>query len=204
MNGDATLFSRTDLVETAWRLVQPLLDLWKTEPVEFPNYPAGTWGPKAAFDLIERDGRKWVGVLSRETLQKIPLFAGADAVMLGSLVMALKSVVFQSGEMVMQKGETGRALYIIARGEVDVLDDAGAVVATLGDGSFFGEISLLLSAPRTASVRAKSFCDCFLLDKADFTRVLRERPHFLQSVMDIATSRYNVAVPADAILEEEV
>jgi glucose-6-phosphate 1-dehydrogenase len=203
MNGDATLFSRTDLVETAWQIVQPLLDLWKTEPVEFPNYPAGTWGPKASFDLIERDGRKWADVLSRETLQKIPLFAGADAVLLGSLVMALKPVVFQTGELVMQKGETGRTLYIIARGEVEVLDDAGGVVATLGDGSFFGEISLLLSAPRNASVRAKSFCDCFLLDKSDFTRVLRERPQFLKSVMEIATSRYNVAVAADAILAEE-
>ena len=60
------------------------------------------------------------------------------------------------------------------------------------------------TASGTQRLFARSFCDCFLLDKADFTRVLRERPHFLQSVMDIATSRYNVAVPADAILEEEV
>jgi CRP-like cAMP-binding protein len=97
----------------------------------------------------------------------------------------------------------GSALYVIARGEVEVLNDAGGVVATLGEGSFFGEISLLLSAPRTAGVRAKSFCDCFQLDKSDFTRVLRERPQFLKSVMDIATSRYNVAVQADLILKEE-
>ena len=203
MNGDATLFSRTDLVETAWRIVQPMLDLWKTEPADFPNYPAGTWGPKASFDLIEGDGRKWVSILSRETLQKIPLFQGADPILLSSLIMALKPVVFQAGELVMQKGEIGRTLYLISRGEVEVLDDAGNVVAALGDGSFFGEISLLLSSPRTATVRAKSYSDCFMLEKADFTRVLRERPQFLKSVMEIATSRYNVAVPAEAILEEE-
>lgn len=201
MNGDATLFSRTDLVETAWRIVQPMIDLWKSEPGEFPNYPAGAWGPKAAFDLIEHDGRKWVAVLNRETLQRIPLFQEADPILLNSLLMALKAVVFRKGEIVIQKGEIGRALYVISRGEVEVIDDAGKVVATLGEGAFFGEISLLMSSPRTATVRAASYCDCFLLDKADFTRVLRDRPQFLKSVMEIATSRYNVAIPAESILE---
>src|SRR5262249_34569320 len=44
MAGDATLFSRTDLVETCWRIAQPILDFWQSEPApEFPNYPAGSW-----------------------------------------------------------------------------------------------------------------------------------------------------------------
>src|SRR5262249_49332520 len=61
MIGDATLFSRTDLVETAWRIAQPILDVWASTPAnDFPNYPAGTWGPKAAFDLIGQDGRRWI------------------------------------------------------------------------------------------------------------------------------------------------
>ena len=132
MNGDATLFSRTDLVETAWRIAQPMLDVWKTEPADFPNYAAGTWGPKAAFELIERDGRKWAEILNRETLEKVPLFEGADAVLLASLIMALKSVVFQTGDLVIRKGEIGRELYLISRGEVEVIDGAGNVVATLG------------------------------------------------------------------------
>ena len=46
MMGDPTLFSRTDLVETAWRIAQPLLDAWAATPAaEFPNYPAGIVGP---------------------------------------------------------------------------------------------------------------------------------------------------------------
>ena len=68
MIGDATLFSRTDLVETAWRIAQPILDAWaQTPPTDFPNYPAGSWGPKAAFDLIERDGRQLGGGRSTAT-----------------------------------------------------------------------------------------------------------------------------------------
>ena len=192
MNGDATLFSRTDLVETAWRIAQPILDAWKEEPADFPNYAAGTWGPKAAFELIERDGRKWVEILNRETLEKVPLFAGADTVFLASLILALKPVVFQPGDFVIRKGELGGEMYLISRGEVEVIDGSGNVVATLGEGNFFGEISLLTSAPRNATVRAKSYCDFFALDKSDFIRVLRDRPQFLKSVMEIAQTRYNV------------
>ena len=193
MNGDATLFSRTDLVETAWRIAQPFLDSWKNEPGDFPNYPAGTWGPKAAFDLIERDGRKWVEVLNRETLEKVPLFQGADAIFLSSLILALKPVAFQAGDCIIRAGEIGRELYLISRGAVEVLDGAGKVVATIGEGHFFGEVSLLTSAPRNATVRAKEYCDLFMLDKADFLRVLRERPHLMKTITEVAQTRYNIS-----------
>jgi glucose-6-phosphate 1-dehydrogenase len=202
MNGDATLFSRTDLVETAWRIAQPMLDLWKNEPADFPNYTAGGWGPKAAFDLIERDGRKWVEILNRETLENVPLFKGADSVLLASLIMALKPVVFQSGDVVIRKGEINRELFLISRGEVEVVDGSGHVVATLGEGNFFGEISLLTSAPANATVRAKSYCDFFMLDQSEFTRVLRDRPQFLKSIMEIAQARYNIS--ADEMLSKTV
>jgi glucose-6-phosphate 1-dehydrogenase len=201
MNGDATLFSRTDLVETAWRIAQPMLDVWKDEPADFPSYAAGTWGPKAAFELMERDGRKWVEILNRETIEKVPLFEGADAVFLASLILALKPVVFQPGDLVIRKGELGSEMYLISRGEVEVIDGSGNVVATLGEGNFFGEISLLTAAPRNATVRAKSYCDFFVLDKSDFTRVLRDRPKFLKSIMEIAQARYNVS--AEEVLSED-
>jgi glucose-6-phosphate 1-dehydrogenase len=60
MIGDATLFQRADMVEAGWCVVSPLLDLWKAlPPRNFPNYTAGTWGPKDAEELLERDGRHW-------------------------------------------------------------------------------------------------------------------------------------------------
>jgi glucose-6-phosphate 1-dehydrogenase len=60
MIGDATLFQRTDMVEAGWGVVEPMIDVWKAlPPRNFPNYSAGTWGPKEADDLIERDGRQW-------------------------------------------------------------------------------------------------------------------------------------------------
>ena len=61
MVGDTTLFHRWDTVEAAWRVATPVLDLWSTlPPREFPNYAAGSWGPAAADELIQREGRRWV------------------------------------------------------------------------------------------------------------------------------------------------
>jgi glucose-6-phosphate 1-dehydrogenase len=61
MIGDATLFHRADMVEAAWKIATPMLDLWASLPArDFPNYEAGSWGPAAADQLIARDGRRWI------------------------------------------------------------------------------------------------------------------------------------------------
>jgi glucose-6-phosphate 1-dehydrogenase len=60
MLGDPTLFARADEVSAAWRFITPILEAWAREPPPaMPNYAAGTWGPDAATDLVERDGRSW-------------------------------------------------------------------------------------------------------------------------------------------------
>jgi glucose-6-phosphate 1-dehydrogenase len=60
MIGDATLFQRADMVEAGWCVVSPALDVWKALPARsFPNYPSGSWGPREADELLERDGRHW-------------------------------------------------------------------------------------------------------------------------------------------------
>ena len=60
MLGDATLFAHRDGVEATWALMTPILQYWAKNPIkDFPNYPAGTWGPSAADALLESEGRKW-------------------------------------------------------------------------------------------------------------------------------------------------
>ena len=61
MIGDATLFMRADQAEAAWSVITPILDAWTaSKPTDFPNYPAGTWGPEDAQTLIARDGYNWM------------------------------------------------------------------------------------------------------------------------------------------------
>jgi glucose-6-phosphate 1-dehydrogenase len=60
MIGDPTLFHRADMVEAAWKIATPILDLWSSLPArDFPNYASGGWGPAAADQLIQRDSRSW-------------------------------------------------------------------------------------------------------------------------------------------------
>jgi len=55
MNNDPSLFMRADQVEAAWQLLMPILNVWKNHPARgFPNYPAGTWGPKSALKSLQR------------------------------------------------------------------------------------------------------------------------------------------------------
>jgi glucose-6-phosphate 1-dehydrogenase len=60
MRGDATLFQRADNVETSWKALGPVLDVWGAlSPRDFPDYPAGSWGPVDADHVLRRDGRQW-------------------------------------------------------------------------------------------------------------------------------------------------
>jgi glucose-6-phosphate 1-dehydrogenase len=61
MSGDATLFARRDEVEQAWKFIDPIEDAWHRSSHSPPlcSYKAGSWGPREADELIERDGRSW-------------------------------------------------------------------------------------------------------------------------------------------------
>lgn len=61
MRGDATLFMPAEQVESAWRLIMPILKVWQENPAaDFPNYTAGSWGPESAEMLIASDGKSWL------------------------------------------------------------------------------------------------------------------------------------------------
>jgi glucose-6-phosphate 1-dehydrogenase len=60
LQGDASLFTRADEVEHAWAIVDPIIESWMdSDPPDFPNYDAGTWGPAEAEQLLAREGRQW-------------------------------------------------------------------------------------------------------------------------------------------------
>jgi glucose-6-phosphate 1-dehydrogenase len=59
MAGDPTLYTRQDMVDASWQIVQPILDVWGNSKFDFPNYPAGTWGPKASDEMLARQGHVW-------------------------------------------------------------------------------------------------------------------------------------------------
>jgi glucose-6-phosphate 1-dehydrogenase len=60
MLGDQTLFTRSDEVEEQWSIVDAIVAGWARDRPAFPNYAAGTWGPAAADELIQHDGKEWL------------------------------------------------------------------------------------------------------------------------------------------------
>ena len=190
LNGDPTLFSRTDFVETSWRIMQPVLDAWSETPAsDFPNYESGTWGPRAANALLEQDGRHWHECLSREVLSRSTFFADAPAVLLNTLLLAFRPLAVQAGATIVERGDSTCDLYIVCRGALEAVGAAGERLGTVKAGECFGEMALLLSQPRSATVRAVAHCDLLVLAAEDFRRIIADFPQAEADLRRIAASR---------------
>ena len=59
ISGDATLYTRQDMVEASWKVVQPVMNRWASAHMDFPNYDAGTWGPRESDEMLARNGHVW-------------------------------------------------------------------------------------------------------------------------------------------------
>jgi len=59
MAGDATLYTRQDMVDASWRVVEPILNHWSNHKCDLPNYEAGSWGPAASDEMLARRGHHW-------------------------------------------------------------------------------------------------------------------------------------------------
>ena len=66
MLGDATNFTHWDEVARSWEFVDSILNRWESETADFPNYAAGTMGPKASEQLLEKDGFHWWSIMEDE------------------------------------------------------------------------------------------------------------------------------------------
>ena len=90
----------------------------------------------------------------------------------------------------MEAGEIGDEMYFLVRGELTVEDAQGEVLATLGDGDFFGEIALFTGAPRTATIRATTYCDVYVLSEAAFRYMAQKYPEVHARIEAEARARF--------------
>ncbi|MBN2049900.1 MAG: cyclic nucleotide-binding domain-containing protein, partial [Spirochaetales bacterium] len=122
--------------------------------------------------------------------EKVPLFKNAGDDLIREIILNLEPVVFTPGDYIVKAGEVGFDMFFISRGSVDVLSaDEKTRYTSLTSGSFFGEIALLLSSPRTATIKATEYCDLYRLDKETFDGIIARYPDFEASVKELAEKR---------------
>ncbi len=111
-----------------------------------------------------------------------PLFRGIDAAGLEALATKATQVDFPAGHVIARQGEIGTGFFVVIEGRVRVVRD-GQVIATLGPGEFFGELSVLDRQPRNAMVSAEVETTCLALAAWDFDAVLLEQPRLTLAIL---------------------
>ncbi len=128
-------------------------------------------------------------LMNKDIVPKVPFFKNAPRDLLEDVLFQLKPSIATPGENLFNIGEVGDTMYFIHHGEVEILGPSEQVFVCLHDGAFFGEMALLLDAPRSATARAKTYCDLFILEKNAFEAVVQKHPAFRNHIEEVVQSR---------------
>lgn len=132
---------------------------------------------KGTFDRLLADMAKVPAfaptLQSKLELRALPSFAHLEPDELSAVLEHGAWINVPPGEVIIEQGDEGDAFYAIRSGQVDVFED-GAHVRTMGPGAYFGEIALIASVPRTATVVAKTPVRAYRLDRAGFDQLIRQ------------------------------
>jgi serine/threonine protein phosphatase PrpC/CRP-like cAMP-binding protein len=111
--------------------------------------------------------------LKRELLARMPLFRPLNDREILRVLQVTDVATFQNGERIINEGETGEELYIVLTGQVKV-SRGGADLAVFKPGDHFGEMALVRSQPRSATVTSDGASELMLIRRADFFEILRK------------------------------
>jgi small-conductance mechanosensitive channel/CRP-like cAMP-binding protein len=136
-----------------------------------------------------------------DALSRVDLFQALDAARIHRLARGMKMVIFGPDEIILRQGDPGDSLYVIRVGTVAVRTGAGETVRsvrTMAAGQFFGEMSLMTGAPRSATVVAASDVECYVVDKESLQAILQETPELAGAIGDVL-ARHQLADQEQAV-----
>lgn len=134
-----------------------------------------------------------------QLLQKVPLFMTLSSEILNELVAMIHPHSIEAGSMIIEQGDSGDSLYLIARGVVRVthhIDGEEQELGTLMAGDFFGEMALMHHENRTASIRTVSPCLLYELKGHDFDQFLQRQPQIAATLRETDAQRRELLEPA--------
>ena len=127
-----------------------------------------------------------------ELLQMVGILAPLGDEARLAVADGLHHTVYGVGEVIMRTGEPGDSLYVLRSGQVSVrlgVDGLEKEVAVLGEGDFFGEMSLMTGEPRRATVVAKTDVECYVIDRALFQQILRNNAKLADEIGKLLSER---------------
>ena len=133
-----------------------------------------------------------LGRRGADLLAQVPLFEGLSKRHLKKIAEHADQVSFREKETIVEAGQPGGTFFVVVEGEAKVVQK-DRVIARVGPGEFFGEISLLDGGPRTASVVADTPVVAVRLFKASFDRVVREEPGVAAKILAVVAGRLRQA-----------
>lgn len=127
--------------------------------------------------------------MNLKLISGVPVFQFCSPPCLKMIAASLEQIYFSPGQRIIHLGETGREMFIIGHGIVEVMNKDGKTIATLQEGQFFGEAALIQETVRNADVRAKTYCDLYRLSKDDFLLVVEKFPQLLDDMVNVMKRR---------------
>lgn len=128
-------------------------------------------------------------------LAACPLFGGVSRDGLAALAAASTEIDFPAGHVIARQGEIGTGFFVIVTGRARVVRD-GTVLAHLGPGDFFGELSVLDGQPRNAMVAAEESTTCLAIATWDFEAALLANPAVTLAILRGVATRLRAASDA--------
>lgn len=125
-------------------------------------------------------------------LARVPIFASCTPAEIATIAGVAQENSFQAGQIIVTQGTPGQAFYLILSGRVEILRD-GVSLGAFGPGDFFGEMSLLDQAPRSATIRALEPTSCLMLSSWDFRALLERHPSIAIKLLEVLSRRLRVA-----------
>jgi signal transduction histidine kinase len=130
--------------------------------------------------------------MSQDFLRQLPLFAGLSEEDLGRLCDMAKTEMLPAGEVLMEEGSLGDALYVTLDGTFEITKrshERDLWIANRGPGEMLGEISLLEQTPRSATVRAATDCRVLRISREDFEQLLTKSSSAAIAMLRTVTAR---------------
>lgn len=127
--------------------------------------------------------------INKGIIEKASFFKGASHEFVNELMAELHARVYVPGEKIFRVDEKGDSLYLIQSGSVEIVGKNNVSIATLQEGTIFGEMAMILNQPRSATAIANSFCDIYVLKREAFDRVVQFHPEFAKHLKEVAQAR---------------